>query len=249
MPEIYAVLILFGVGTIAGFMNVTAGGGSSLTLPTLIFLGLDAALANGTNRVAIIIQNMAAVYSFKREKYQQFRLSLKLSLLTLPGGIAGALVAVKISNTLFQKILGIVMIGIILSMIIPRSKISFDNTKDKKIGWAVALSMLFIGFYGGFIQVGVGFLLMAALNYLLKFDLVHVNMHKVFIVLVYTAPALLIFIISGDVKWTLGLSLAAGNAFGGWWAAKASVKKGDKLIKAVLIVAILVMSLKLLDVF
>jgi hypothetical protein len=99
MPEIYAILILFGVGTVAGFMNVTAGGGSTLTLPTLIFLGLDVALANGTNRIAIIIQNMAAVYSFKRDKYQQFDLSLKLSLLTLPGGIAGALIAVKISNT------------------------------------------------------------------------------------------------------------------------------------------------------
>jgi uncharacterized membrane protein YfcA len=249
MSEIYTILVLFGVGTIAGFMNVTAGGGSTLTLPTLIFLGLDSALANGTNRVAIIIQNIAAVYSFKREKYQQFYLSLKLSLLTLPGAIAGAFIAVKMSNTLFQKILGIVMIGIIVSMIIPRSKISVNNDKDKKIGWIAGFSMILIGFYGGFIQVGVGFLLMAALNHLLKFDLVHVNMHKVFIVLVYTVPALLIFILTGNVKWTLGLSLAAGNALGGWWAAKASVRKGDRLIKTVLIGAILVMSLKLLSVF
>jgi uncharacterized membrane protein YfcA len=109
--------------------------------------------------------------------------------------------------------------------------------------------MLFIGFYGGFIQVGVGFIIMAALNYLLKFDLVHVNMHKVFIVLVYTVPALLIFILTGSVNWLFGISLAAGNAIGGWWAAKASVKKGDKLIKVVLIIAILIMSFKLLNIF
>jgi uncharacterized protein len=249
MQEISAIAILFGVGTVAGFMNVTAGGGSSLTLPVLIFLGLDAALANGTNRVAIFIQNISAVYAFKRQNYQQFGFSLKLALLTLPGAAAGALIAIDISSALFQKILGIVMIGIIVSMIIPHATLSLDNRADKKITWPVALAMIFIGFYGGFIQVGVGFLLMAALNYLLRFNLVYVNMHKVFIVLVYTIPALLIFIVTGNVKWTFGLSLAAGNALGGWWAAKAAVKKGEKLIRVVLIAAMLVMSLKLLNVF
>ena len=249
MPEIFSILILFGVGLIAGFMNVTAGGGSTLTLPTLIFLGLDAAVANGTNRIAIFVQNVFAVYSFKKEKYQQFNLSLKLSLFTLPGAIAGAILAVKISDALFQRILGVVMIGIIISMIIPKAKIAFDNNSKKKITVTVLISMLFIGFYGGFVQVGVGFIIMAALNYLLKFDLVHVNMHKVFIVLVYTVPALLIFIFTGSINWLFGISLAAGNAIGGWWAVKVSVKKGDKLIKVVLIIAILIMSLKLLDVF
>lgn len=249
MPHILSVLILFGVGAVAGFMNVTAGGGSTLTLPTLIFLGLDSALANGTNRVAIFLQNISAVYSFKKEKYQQFGLSFKLSILTLPGSIAGALLAVKISDALFQKILGIVMIGIIISMLLPTKKIQNDNGANKKMTASVVISMLFIGFYGGFIQVGVGFIIMAAMKYLLKFDLVHVNMHKVFIVLIYTIPALLIFIITNNIDWFFGLSLSAGNMLGGWWAAKASVKRGDKFIKVVLISAILVMSLKLLNLF
>ncbi len=248
MVDITSILILFGVGLIAGFMNVTAGGGSTLTLPTLIFLGLDAAMANGTNRVAIFIQNIAAVYSFKKEKYSQFKLSFKLALLTLPGSVAGAVLAVSVADEIFQKILGIIMIGIIISMVIPKSKKAVDNNENKKMTAGIFIAMFFIGFYGGFIQVGVGFLLMAALNYLLKFDLVHVNMHKVFIVLVYTIPALLIFVITGNVNWPLGISLAAGNALGGWFAAKASVKKGDKLIKGVLIVAILIMSLKLLNI-
>ena len=237
------------MGAVAGFINVTAGGGSTLSVPVLIFLGLDAAVANGTNRIAIFIQNISAVYSFKKEKYQQFGLSMKLALLTLPGSIIGALLAVKISDALFQKILALVMIGIIISMILPRPKTALDNTQDKKISISVILSMIFIGFYGGFIQVGVGFILMAAINYLLKFDLVHVNMHKVFIVLIYTVPALIIFIITKNVNWTFGLSLAGGNAFGGWWAAKFSVKKGDKLIRIILMIAIFIMSLKLLNVF
>ncbi len=249
MNEIYALIILFAVGAVAGFINVTAGGGSTLSVPVLIFLGLDAAVANGTNRIAIFIQNISAVYSFKKEKYQQFGLSMKLALLTLPGSIIGALLAVKISDALFQKILAAVMIGIIISMILPKPRTVLDNAENKKISVSVILSMIFIGFYGGFIQVGVGFILMAAINYLLKFDLVHVNMHKVFIVLVYTVPALIIFIITGNVNWTFGLSLAGGNAFGGWWAAKFSVRKGDKLIRIILMIAIFIMSLKLLDVF
>ncbi len=157
MHEIYLLLILFSVGTLAGFLNVTAGGGSTLSVPVLIFLGLDAAMANGTNRVAIMIQNIFAVYAFKQEKYQQFKLSLKLSLLTLPGSIAGALLAVTISNALFQKILAIVMIGIVVSMIVPRARMVVDNTENKAITWQVVVSMFLIGFFGGFIQVGADF--------------------------------------------------------------------------------------------
>ena len=230
-------------------MNVMAGGGSTLTLPALIFLGLDSALANGTNRVAIIIQNIFAVYSFKREKYQKFKLSLKLALFTLPGAVIGALVAVKMNDQTFQTILGIVMIGIIISMIIPRKKIEYLQFDDKNISPWIYVSMLFIGFYGGFIQVGVGFIIMAALHYLMKINLVYVNMHKVFIILIYTIPAILIFIFTNNINWELGLTLAAGNAIGGWWAAKFSVKRGEGIIKIILIAAVFIMSLKLLNIF
>ena len=249
MPEYFYILILFANGIFAGFLNVTAGGGSTLTLPALIFLGLDSALANGTNRVAIFVQNIFAVYSFKKEKYQQFDISLKLSLLTLPGSIIGAILAVQLSDALFQRILGIIMIGIIISMILPQKKITDSQHENKKIPLSTYFAMIGIGFYGGFIQVGVGFILMAALQRLMKLNLVYVNMHKVFIVLIYTIPALLIFVFTNNVNWGLGLALAAGNALGGWWAAKFSVKKGEKLIRYVLIVAVLIMSLKLLGVF
>jgi uncharacterized membrane protein YfcA len=156
---------------------------------------------------------------------------------------------VRISGELFEKILAIVMIGIIISMIVPKKKNNTDNDAEQKTSWAVYLAMFGIGFYGGFIQVGVGFLLMAALQYLMRINLVLVNMHKVFIVLIYTFPALIIFIVTDNVNWALGLALAAGNAFGAWWSAKLAVKKGEKLIKGILIAAIFIMSLKLLEVF
>lgn len=248
MSDILTVLILFGVGTVAAFINVNAGGGSSLTLPALIFLGLDASVANGTNRVAIIFQNISAVYSFKKEKYYELKNSMILSLLSLPGAIAGAVFAVNISNDAFEKILGIIMIFIIVTMIIPQKR-EKNVTADFKVDWKVILSMILIGFYGGFLQVGVGFIIMALLHNLLKLDLIRVNMHKVFIVFIFTIPALLVFILTNNVNWFYGLSLSAGNAFGGWWGAKLSVKKGEKLIKAVLIVSIFIMAIKLLNIY
>ena len=242
-----SVIILLFVGIIAGFLNVTAGGGSILTLPTLIFLGLESSVANGTNRVAILVQNISAVYSFKREKYQDLKASFIISLFTLPGAIFGALLAVKLDDEIFQKILGIIMIAIILSMFIPQKQT--NSTGNSKLSFPTVVSMFGIGFYGGFIQVGVGFLIMASLKYLMKLNLVLVNMHKVFVVLIYTIPALIIFIVTDNVNWFLGLSLAAGNALGGWWGAKMSVKKGEGFIKGVLIIAILIMALKLLNFF
>jgi uncharacterized membrane protein YfcA len=250
MDELLKILLLFILGSIAGFINVMAGGGSSITLPILIFLGLDSALANGTNRIAIFIQNISAIISFKQEKFSQFKLSFKLSLLTLPGAIVGAIVAVKINNEAFQKILGIVIIGIMVTILFPRlNKRNGAEKSESYNPWLLYPALFGIGFYGGFIQVGVGFIIMAVLLYIMKLDLVRVNMHKVFIVFVYTLPAILIFIFTKNVLWSYGLVLAAGNAVGAWWSAKISVRKGEKVIQIVLLIAMFIMALKLLKIF
>ena len=243
-------ILLFVVGTIAAFINVNAGGGSSLTLPTLIFLGLDTATANGTNRIAILTQTFASVHAFKKESYSQFKLSWKLSLLTLPGAVIGAFAAVEISDEIFKKVLAVIMIGIIVMMLLPNSKkILVDNSENKKLTPLTFIAFILIGFYGGIVQVGIGFLLMSVLQKMMKFNLIYVNMHKSFIVCVLTVPALLIFILLGKVDWYWGISLALGNTFGGWWATKISIRKGDKFIKAVLAISILIIAVKLFGFF
>jgi uncharacterized membrane protein YfcA len=248
MPEYLDLIILFGVGVIAGVINIMAGGGSSLTLPALIFLGLDGATANGTNRVGILIQSIFATLSFRKEKITGLNLSLRLAAFTIPGAILGALIAVRMTDRWFEIILGIIMIGVIISMLIPQSKNLVTTTEGQKT-WLIYPIMFAIGFYGGFVQVGVGFLIMAALYHLLKINLVFVNMHKVFITLIFTIPALLIFIWTDNVDWLLGLVLAAGNGVGGWWAARISVRGGEKVIRYVMIVAIFIIALKLLGLF
>lgn len=249
MTEILQLLLLFILGIIAGIINVNAGGGSVLSLPMLLFLGLDGSVANGTNRIAILFQNITAIISFKNENHSKFKLSFKLALFTLPGAIIGAYSAINISNELFEKILAIIMIGVVITMILPKKSIIAVEELTKKQNFYVYLAMFGVGFYGGFIQVGVGFLLMASLHYLMKQSLVKVNMHKVFIVLIYTIPALIIFVISGNVNWGYGLVLASGNMLGAWWGVKFSIKGGDKFIKTILIIAIFLMSLKLLGAF
>jgi len=250
MDELLKILLLFGIGSLAGFINVMAGGGSAITLPTLIFLGLEGSLANGTNRVAIVIQNISAIISFRQEKYQKFKLSLKLAAFTLPGAVAGAFIATTISNELFQKILAYILIGVIISIFLPKPNQKKSQGKEQhQSTWFIYPTMFAIGFYGGFIQVGVGFLFMASLYHFLKLDLVQVNMHKVFIILIYMIPALIVFFFTNNVDLKLGLALGAGNALGAWWAAKISVKKGEGIIRIILIVAIFIMALKLLDIF
>ena len=246
--ELWQLLMLFGVGCAAGVINVMAGGGSSLTLPTLIFMGLDGATANGTNRVALIIQNIMGVWSFRREKVSRLSLSLKLAAWTLPGAVAGAITAVSISDEWFQKILGVILIGVVITMLLPRSSKHETTPDGRSSKWAYP-AMVLIGFYGGFIQLGVGFLIMAIFYHLLRIDLVFTNMHKLTIVLIYMVPALFIFAINGNVNWVLGFSLAAGNGFGAFWAAKLAVKRGDKIIRYVLIVAVLIMAAKILGLF
>lgn len=249
MEAVY-LLVLFFVGVIASVINVGAGGGSSLTLPVLIFLGLDSVTANGTNRIGVICQNIFAVLGFHQEKMNNFKLSLIYSALTLPGAIAGALLATHMSDLWFQRILGIVMILIVATMFLPQMRDDkIHSAAWRKEKWLMFAALFGIGFYGGFLQVGVGFLIMATLFHLARLPLVVVNVHKVFMVFLFTVPAFVIFLLNLNVNWQLGLTLAAGNGVGGWLAARISVKKGERFIRIILAVAISIMAVKLLTDF
>jgi len=247
LDEWLRLFLLFAVGAIAGFINVNAGGGSSLTLPALILLGLESSVANGTNRIGIAVQTMFAVSSFRRRNFHDFKTSGFMALFTLPGAVLGAFLSIRIGDQWFQRILGIVMIGIVFSIIF--SSYKKDHAERPVKNWLIYPVMLGIGFYGGFIQIGVGFIFMASLYHILHISLIHVNMHKVFIIFIYTLPALAVFIISGRIAWIPGLIMAAGMAAGGWWGAHAVVKGGERTIRIVLVVAILIMALKMLGLF
>ncbi|MCI0706670.1 MAG: sulfite exporter TauE/SafE family protein [Ignavibacteriae bacterium] len=245
---LWELLLLFVVGVASGFLNVMAGGGSALTMPLLIFLGQTSAEANGTLRVAIIIQNISSVSSFRRLGVHEFKRSLAYTAWAMPGAIAGAVAGVTVADETFQKILGGVMIASIFSLFM-KNPAEDTLSKQPKRSWLIYPVMLVIGFYGGFIQISVGFLFMIALFHIEKLNLIYVNMHKVTVVLMYMVPVVAVYAWTGNVDWVLGLLLGVGSAVGGWWAAHASIKKGEKLIRAVLVVAIIIMAAKLFGVY
>ena len=250
MQDIFFLLLLIFVGIVSGFLNVMAGGGSAISLPLLIFLGLDSPLANGTNRLAIFIQTISSMLSFKQEKYFEFKTSLKLAAFALPGAIAGAILAVKIDSVLFQRVLAFFILGILLTVIFPKSNKNVTTQPDRPVhGWLIYPTMMGIGFVGGFHQVGIGFLMIGALSHILKMDLVRINMHKASVFFIYTIPAMIVFAWTDNINWKYGIALAAGNAIGGWWSAKVAVKKGEKTIRIFLAIAMLIMAVKLLNSF
>lgn len=241
--------LLFFIGGFSAFINVMSGGGSALVLPILIMMGMDANTANGTNRIAIFALTLSAIISMRQQEVSDFRLSMKMSIFTLPGVILGAYFAQDISNDAFKEILAWVILMIIGFMIMPDKMKQYFINRLSAYPKMIYPIMIFVGFYGGFVQVGVGFIIMLALQSFLNLNLVKVNMHKVFIVFVYTIPALIMFIIYGNVEIIPGMVLAAGNAIGAWWSASLSIKKGDKIIKIFLVISLILMSLKMLEVF
>jgi len=242
-------LVLAGVGVVAGFLNVMAGGGSLLSVPILVFMGLPGPVANGTNRIAILVQNWVAVFAFLQRGFSELKLSLTLAACAIPGAVAGALVGVQLHGEWFNRILALVMIAVMAIMYFDKGK---NNAADpdhhptpsqlKK----AHLLMVGVGFWGGFIQIGVGFIIMPVLNRVLGLDLVRTNMHKVFIIATYTVVALALYASQLQVLWFVGAVLALGNGIGGYLGAHFSVSKGEKLIKTLLNIVLVAFIIKLL---
>ncbi|MBT3413479.1 MAG: sulfite exporter TauE/SafE family protein [Candidatus Jacksonbacteria bacterium] len=245
--EIWHIPVIFTAGILAGFINTLAGGGSLLTLPILIFLGLPTAVANGTNRIAIVAQCAFAVAGFKKKGVSNFKLSLLLSTPAIIGAIIGAYFAVDISDVLFRRVLAVIML-LVLGLILwnPRQDSSGSSNSLGRRQLITAMTVFFfIGIYGGFIQVGVGFIIIAALTTITKFNLVVTNSHKVFIAGIYTIFALIVFAFNGKVCWEIGLCLAAGMGLGGWIGSHWAVKKGERWIRVVLTICVIAMVIKL----
>lgn len=248
--ELWQLALLTGAGVIAGWLNVMAGGGSMLTVPIMVFMGMPGPVANGTNRIAILAQNISATATFFKDGFRDLKLGFSLAAAAIPGAIIGAMIGVNLQGPWFDRILAVIMLLMMVLMMTGKKsastteqKNSQPTTKQLVLGH---ICMVGVGFWGGFIQIGVGFILMPILNRVMGFDLVRVNAYKVFIVLCYTLVALAVFATHVELLWTAGLALALGNAIGGWLGARTTIRKGEGLIRWVLNLVLIVFILKLL---
>ena len=251
--EILNVGLILATGVAAGFMNTLGGGGSLLTLPMLIFLGLPAAVANGTNRIALMVQNVVGVSNFRRKGFFYPKLGITLAIPAVFGSFFGARLAISIPEELFQKILAVIMI-VVMILILTRPEKRFlkeiEGENLSTVRLVVSIFVFFgVGLYGGFINAGVGFVIIVALTLITGMSLVKINSLKLFIVLIYIFSSFIVFLVHGKVDWILGLTLAIGNAFGAYLGSNFAVSKGDKWIRVFIVIAILSMSAKLLGLF
>ncbi len=245
--EWYLYAAVIAVGIIAGFINTLAGSGSLLTLPLLIFLGLPANIANGTNRVGILFQNIVGVSEFKRKKVFEFSEGIWLTVPAIIGSVFGALMAVNINERVMElAISGLLFFMFFVVLYKPEQWLKVNAGKiESKPKFVTIIAFFFIGIYGGFIQAGVGFFLLAGLVLGAGADLVKANALKLFITLAFTVFALAIFVWNKQVNWELGLTLAVGNMIGAFLGTRVAVGWGPKVIRYILLIVIFFSSLKI----
>lgn len=241
-------LLAAAAGFGAGFINVVAGGGSMISLPALIFLGLAETDANATNRVAILLQNVVAVGRYRSRGIGDFRLAIGLGLVACPTAAAGAWVASSVPDDAFRPIVGVALLVVLATVVWkPRSWLEGEPAPPTGRRRLALFAVFFVlGFYGGFLQVGIGLLILTALVQVGRRDLLQSNGTKVLVILIYTAFALATFAGLGEVEWRMGLALAAGNMAGAWVGTHAAIRGGGRFIRWVLIAVVAASALRLL---
>ena len=159
--------------------------------------------------------------------------------------------AVDIQAAVLQKMIGgLLVVMFFMILLDPNTWVKSNIEKAKaQFPWVRFLIFLGIGFYGGFIQIGVGFFMLGGLVLGCGYDLLKANALKVLLILIYTFGALIIFVWYDLVDWRTGLILACGNMAGAWNGTRLSVKWGAKYIRYILLLALVMVALKLFGIF
>lgn len=239
------VALLIGGGLLAGVINTLAGGGSLLSVPLLVLLGLPGTLANGTNRIGIVTQSLAASWRFRSEGVSGLRPAIPVLIPLAAGAGLGALAISHASDVLFERLFGALMLLLLVPTLWPR------RPRGEARAWSppVSAAVFFgIGVYAGAIQAGVGLALVIALHHA-GFDLVRANAIKMVVVSAVTLVALPIFAWQGQIAWLPGLVLAVGFGAGGVLGARLAVRGGERLIRPVLALAVVVLAGRMLGLY
>jgi len=240
MTLLEAVILIFS-GVFVGFINTLAGGGSIISLSVLMFMGLPANIANGTNRIAIMIQNIAAVGSFRQQKVLDHKKGFRLALPALLGSILGAWIAVDLEKEAIEKAIGVMMLVMVFSVFYkPQAWLQGKvDLQEKPVSILQMVIFFVIGIYGGFLHLGVGYALLAGIVLGAGYDLVKANAIKVLIILLWSPVVLVVFFLNEQVYIWYGLVLSIGNVAGALLATRMAVKKGARFVRWVIVIVIL----------
>ncbi|MFW5695776.1 MAG: sulfite exporter TauE/SafE family protein [Alkalispirochaeta sp.] len=249
------LVIILVAGVIAGFVNTLAGGGSLLTIPALLFAGLASPVANATNRVAVVMQSLVGAARFRQKKVFVLTEALPMLVPAFVGSIVGASVAAELDQRIFDIVLGVVLLSMVVTLFFDPAKMAYrfaatdDGGRPSPAHRLVSVVAFFgIGFYGGFVQVGVGFLLIIGISTLFGFDLIKTNGVKLMVVGLYSLFALTVFAMHGQVLWLHGVVLGIGTVLGALLGVRFAMHRGTAAIKVVVVLAVALSALRLFGV-
>lgn len=243
-------LILITSGFLAGFINTLAGGATVIPISVMIILGLPVHIANGTNRIAVLFQNLVAVRNFQKQNMLDYKKGIRLAIPVVSGSIIGSMLAVSVNKTLLEYTIATILSFMIMLLFLkPETWLKGNVEKQSKpINIGVYFVFFLVGTYGGFIHIGVGFFLLAPLVFLCGFDLVHANAIKNLLVLLYIPFTIIVFLINNQVNYEYGFLLAIGNIIGAYVASQFAVRWGTNFIRWLMIVVIVFSILDLLKI-
>ena len=209
------------IGFAAGAINAAAGGGSLLTVALLVESGLAAPVANATNRVAVLIQTLGSGARFRRDGVLPAKDFIRLAPLSLIGAGLGAFVAATVPDEPFRKALAVLFAvsGTVLFYQTIRPQRDTPRPPKELSEVQLQAAVFGIGVYAGFIQAGVGLLMLLVLHLGRGMDVVRANALKIALIAVWTLLALAIFWWQGLVQWLPGVWLGVGGLAGGWFGA------------------------------
>jgi uncharacterized membrane protein YfcA len=240
--------LLVGGGLLAGVVNTLAGGGSLLTVPLLVVLGLPGTIANGTNRVGILLQSLIASRGFRSQGVTGFRSALPLLAPVLVGSAIGALAVSRAPDEAFERLFGVLML-VLLVPTLRRTPSASDASPPRVWSPTTRAAIFFgIGLYGGAFQAGIGIALVFALSHA-GLDLVRANAIKMVVVAALTIVALPVFLLQQQIAWLPAVVLACGYAAGGALGARLAVQRGERLIRPVMVASVLALAGRMLGLY
>jgi len=227
-----AFIVLFIASIWAGTQNALAGGGSFITLPSLMLTGMDARAANITSTVALFPAQLVTGFTGRADAESPPGLTMRtLIVINLIGGGLGALILLATPAAVFARL--VPWLVLFATALFARGSFfrrSVDTSEAHLPPWAIGVMQFLIAVYGGYFGGGIGLMMMAALT-MTGIAVRKAGAAKNILAGVMNASAVLIFVFSRDVHWLQALITAIGASFGGWAGALMLRQVNEKLLK------------------
>ena len=221
----------------AGVVNAIAGGGTLLTFPVLIWLGLDPRVANGTSTVALWPGLFGGLFGYRRELENSSTILFRLGLTSIIGGAFGALLLIRTPSRVFANLVPFLILFatlLFMSQGVINRRLRLGSIDEKPMGlwWSGAIVFQFFSaMYGGYFGAGNGILMLAAMGLLGLNELNRANGIKNFLGICINSIAVLLFSLAGLVVWQDALVMACGALAGGYLGANMAVRIGQKWVR------------------